>query len=68
MVPTPLEESRQTFHRPKSALDWENQKTKITEIYGSNELENTMKIMKEQHGFQATYAMFSQSVDPTPEG
>ncbi|MCJ1428493.1 hypothetical protein MMC29_006403 [Sticta canariensis] len=46
----PLEESRQTFHRPKSALGWENQKTKTTEFDGSNELKDTMKIMKEQHG------------------
>lgn len=59
-VQASLAVSRQIVHRPQSVQDWENQKAKITSLYESNELKATMKIMQEQHGFKATYAMSLQ--------
>lgn len=51
----PLEVTQQVFHRPRSAQDWETQRPKITILYKSNDLKETMRIMEEQHKFKATY-------------
>lgn len=65
-VSAPLAVSHPIIHRPQSFQDWENQKARITNLYLSNELKDTMKIMEEQHGFKATYAaMSSNSFDST---
>lgn len=53
----PLAVTQQSFHRPQSAQDWENQKPKIAMLYKSNDLKETMRIMEQQHGFKATYAI-----------
>lgn len=60
-VPAPPAVSHPIVHRPQSVQDWENQKARITNLYLSNELKDTMKIMQEQHGFKATYAAMSSN-------
>ena len=50
--------SQQVVRRPQSTQDWESQKAKIAELYESNELKETMKVMENKHGFKATYACF----------
>lgn len=40
--------------RPQSALDWESREQLITELYASNALKATMRIMEEDHAFKAT--------------
>lgn len=63
-VQAPLTIPRSIIHRPQSVHDWENQKAKITNLYLSNELKDAMKIMEQQHGFKATYAIIPlHSVD-----
>lgn len=65
LVHAPLAVSRRIYLRPQSAQDWENQKAKITNLSGFNELKNTMKVLEEQHCFKATYAIPSNSFDLT---
>ncbi|MCJ1271319.1 hypothetical protein MMC22_011219 [Lobaria immixta] len=55
-------QSRPIFHRPQSTQDWENQKAKIVDLYESNELKDTMKVMEEQHGFKATLNQYKKQL------
>jgi hypothetical protein len=41
--------------RKHIAKEWENMKPEITRLYESGTLENVIKSMAEQHGFNATY-------------
>jgi len=57
IVPT----SAPTLRRPVSAEDWEDQRRRIHQLYCTENkpLDEVMDVMKNVHGFLATYVPFS---------
>jgi hypothetical protein len=47
--------------RKHTAKEWDNVKPEITRLYESGTLENVIKSMAEQHGFNATYEITNPS-------
>jgi hypothetical protein len=48
---------RQNEARKYTAQDWEVMKSEIARLYESGTLGSVMRVMREEHGFDATYVI-----------